>query len=491
MKTTAIHVGLHESPAFSTVYALPVWGIYPRTDSREILIFLKKPKKRGFSGRINFAGVVECLQIVSRRAICVHKERESRDWRCGTSEAMSVAPQYSVYDSRPREIFRYSEKHGKITFDYSCLKPYGIPSLPCHISMKSGWQQYKRKVFHSGEVRVKLLLIAVLGYEAVYGKRLLKREKSLDEEKEEKHSDHVEILCHNGLHSDLLLKSKDMYYVMLYKGKLLFSNTDTRSKQNPLMSYIGIKFESVLTRQKNPTDSSHCKVLLEGKYGKWPFKSVVEVDAYKRAARGMRIEQTDEQKRVDLYVEMKLCLIPDLNIDEVVTLKSKQEQLEYLRRSIKTFKFKVQKWLFQTYLGRQDHLVIGLRDDTYQLRYVFVFDVVTDLLPFMKESYTAIYNKFESSVDTLDVCYTTIYEQIKKLQKEETDVFILKTNNLSVVPAPENVDSNAVLTPEWLAVQRDGKNATDALATVPEVDMAQLEKLKIAEIDQQLSRLQV
>ncbi|KGK35838.1 hypothetical protein JL09_g5012 [Pichia kudriavzevii] len=335
--------------------------------------------------------------------------------------------QLAIFSSRLEIIHRYSLKGEKITFDESELKPYRLISDlelgkrvdPKYPSVKKGWRKYRRKIFKMNESRIRYLLLTLLDYE---------RKVPMDNT--------LEVYCHNGLFSDLL-NAKEGYYVVQYKNKLIFASTSTRANQNQLLSYIGVKFEALMKCQPSPRDCSHCKLLLNGEYGRWPFKSVVEVDAFKKTPRGK------------VYCEMKLCYSSNAKEYAISKLTSNREFLEFLRINVKSFRKKIEKWLFQAYFGRQDILVVGLRDDDFKLICNTELKVIEEIIPFVRQTYPSLYEKFINAPQTVSSSLDTIHRQIKQLQRTETDVFLLDTS------FPLNVERCArkfetIIIPEFL-----------------------------------------
>lgn len=389
---------------------------------------------------------------------------------------------FSVFDSRPKEIFRYALLNNKIEFNYNGLNPYYLKenlkigeNYKCDnsISLKDGLKNYKRKIFKKKESRIYNFLLTLVAYESLNNI---------------KPSENLEIYCHNGLHCDLILKTKDSYNVILYKNKLIFSNIQTRAKDNPLFSYIGIKLETILCNQSSPINDSHNKLLLKGKYGEWNFKSVVEIDSYKKTSLKSLDEMNDDE-RYKKYCEIKLCLV-DINNPEIFEkISSKIELLLFLKKKVKKFNEKLKKWLFQSFFGRQDILVIGIRNNDFKLICNEEFDVITDILPFVKEYYPILYNSFLGSIDKLDQCYSTIYTKIKSLQKSENDLFLVDCKNLSVsLLTKDNNDGrtfNNILINEYLQWV---KNENDTLATNKYIDKEKYLKLKSKMIEQNLDK---
>lgn len=359
---------------------------------------------------------------------------------------------YSITKSRPVEICRYSLFDSSLHFNYKGFKPYHLKgtmrpgknyAVKERISLKEGLENYRRKVFEKNESRVRNMLLTIVAYESLNGL-------------EPRQDGQVEIYCHNGLHNDLVLHTSDVYNVILYKNKLIFANTDDRRNNNPLFAYIGVKFETVLCNEPSPVDGSHNKLLLKGRYGRWDFKSVVEIDSY-RSPEGQTLDEMTEDERYRNYCEVKLCFAPGRYLRAGLSkTRTKRDFLRLLKRNVGHFDSKTEKWLFQSYFGRQDKLVVGVRNGLFELVCNEELDVVEDLLPFVETEYPRLYEKFTRSIDTLDAAYETILRQVRAQQKSETDVFELRCCNHSVRLLEETGDAgqrrlfHKILVPEYL-----------------------------------------
>lgn len=391
---------------------------------------------------------------------------------------------YSIFNSRPKEIFRYALINHKIEFNYNGLNPYYLKenlvigeNYKCDnsISLKEGLNGYKRKIFKEKESRIYNFLLTLIAYESLHNI---------------KPSDNLEVYCHNGLHCDLILKTKDTYNVILYKNKLIFSNTQTRAKDNPLFAYIGIKLETILCNQPSPINDSHNKLLLKGKYGEWNFKSVVEIDSYKKSSKSEKsLDELDDDERYKKYCEIKLCLVDQIESGIFEKMNSKIELLLFLKSNVKRFDTKLKKWLFQSYFGRQDILVVGIRNNDFKLVCNEEFDVITDILPFVKQYYSILYQLFLGSIDKLDQHYSTIYKKIKSLQKSEEDLFLVDCKTLNVKRATKENSGgrtfNNILINEYLQWVNNEK---DILAGNHRIDGKKYLVLKSKTIEQNLNR---
>ena len=368
-------------------------------------------------------------------------------------KTMKMGFKYSIRRSRPVEIYRYSLFGNTLHFDYKGFKPYRLneklrPGLNYSvgepISLKTGVKNYHRKIFGKDESRIRNMLLTIVAFESANG---IKPNAGMP-------NGEVEIYCHNGLHNDLVLGTSDVYHVILYKNKLIFANTDDRADNDPLFAYIGIKFETILCNEPSPVDGSHNKLLLQGKYGRWGFKSVVEIDSY-RALAGKTLEQMSEADRYRNYCEIKLCFSPSRRMEKMLLkTKSKRRFLMVLKGTVRNFATRAEKWLFQSYFGRQDKLVIGVRSSKFELICNEEIDVVKDFLPFVKDVYPDIYERFLHAIDVLDAAYAEILQRLRARQQSETDVFELRCDTRDVrllSDGPEHRTFHKIMVPEYLA----------------------------------------
>ncbi|TID31153.1 hypothetical protein CANINC_000261 [Pichia inconspicua] len=244
----------------------------------------------------------------------------------------------------------------------------------------------------------------------------------------------TEIYCHNGLFTDLMTKSHEKYRCIKHNSKLFISGTSTRKNQDRVLTYIGPRFETFVTNQAIPKhDKDHYKALLEGNWGEWNYKSVVEIDAYKFGEDGKKIEDMTEEERLKSYAEIKLCSAYNLKMDQVKQIKNKEEFLTVLSKQVKAFKRKIEKWLFQSYFGRQDTLVIGVRNSLYKLMCYEEIDMFEDLLPFVKEKYPDVYAKFLMSPEILEGKFEKLFNnapdgEVMEFLTNDPEVILLPTN---------------------------------------------------------------
>lgn len=313
----------------------------------------------------------------------------------------------AIFNARPRDIHRYSIYKDIISFDFFALHPYHMKETfrpgrnhgEEYPSMKDHYKQFKNHVLDDKKPLSSNLQWTLLDYEKKNNLNFIHN------------PDITEIYCHNGLFIDLMTGKSEKYRCIKYNNKLFISNTSLRKNQDKLLSFIGARFETFLTNQRVPKhNKDHYKALLEGNWGKWNYKSVVEIDTYKLGEDGKKIEDMNEEERLKSYAEIKLCFAYDVKPQEVKQIESKDEFFTFLTKRVKSFKRKLEQWMFQSYFGRQDTLIIGVRNGLFELMCYEEIDMFDDLLPFVKKTYPKVYAKFLNSHDILERKLSQLYE---------------------------------------------------------------------------------
>ncbi|GMM31457.1 hypothetical protein DAMA08_042020 [Martiniozyma asiatica (nom. inval.)] len=363
----------------------------------------------------------------------------------------------SVFSNRPIEVFRYSKKGGElssVTFDYSGLAKLSIPRnyTPPKLTpqffrqwdVRKGSRKFKHYVFAKDISRIDLLLKSVVSYESTISKGTEIDSLTDQLTKLEIKSKRRQILCHNGLFTDIALGSKECYEVIYYKNQIIFANTERRENQNDLFSYIGLKFEHYLARSEEKVDDGHFKLLLKGQYGDFPFLSVVEVDG----ATEKWIEPTNNTEQMNAlnnYVEVKLTLVHDFpTIEKLNKIVSPSEVLTYVEKNVKFFDKKLEKWLYQCWFGRQDTLIIGTRDQSFKILFVKQLHI-NDLIQYIKKNKLRMYERFTSSIEKIEKVLTMVDDYVLKNSqaKEKENVFLLKLGSRPLIEktSPEKANS--------------------------------------------------
>lgn len=197
----------------------------------------------------------------------------------------------------------------------------------------------------------------------------------------------------------------------------------------------------------------------------------------------------DDAKRYKKYCEIKLCLVDQIEPEILQKMNSKTELLLFLGSNVKKFGEKLKKWLFQSYFGRQDILVVGIRNSDFKLVCNEEFDIITDILPFVKQYYPILYELFLGSIDKLDQCYSTIYKKVKSLQKSEEDLFFVDCKTLNVKPATKKNSGgrtfNTIMINEYLQWANKEK---DILSGNYRIDKEKYLVLKSKMIEQNLNK---
>lgn len=371
---------------------------------------------------------------------------------------------------RPYKLFQYSDTHGKLTFDLKQLRPCKLLQdlSTKKVSVTEGVQNFTTTVFTKKESKCKNLLLTIIAYESV---------------NDIKHDDtKLEVYCQNGFFSDVAMNTRDKYSVVLYKNKMIIANTSTREGQDRKLSYIGLKFESLLQSEPSPVDTSHTRILLKGNFGKWDYKSVVEIDGYKPIEENGKIlnlnEIPDDKLLENLYeVKLNSCYFSD-DLD----LNDPYKCLRYLYDHLPYFNHKCRKWLYQSYFGRQDRLIIGMRDHSFKVTANFEINVLTDLIPFIEKFCPKIYQEFINSPKKIEEMLDRVYNKVKI---EEKKVICFRCDSASFGGRVEFKD---MIIPEYLEWVDNGN---DILESCPFVDGPEYKKLKDSKLSESLSNLKI
>ena len=279
---------------------------------------------------------------------------------------------------------------------------------------------------------------------------------------------------------------------------MIFAKTGTKNKPVKIYSYIGHKFVATVCKTDNPRDLSYFKLLLEGKYGDWKYKSVARVNGFKQHyiwEKEKAIDDFPSNERFKRYTEIRLCYIhDDSKFNELDDIKSKKEFLEFVDANAKSFESKLSKWLFKGYFSRQDILVIGLRDEKMMLKCYEEISIEYELLPFIKEHYHDLYNLFINRESTLNDAFNKIYDSMIALREHEKDVFVVNTKTLEVKKVEEgngeggNELFNDILIEEYRSKIEKNEDILDQCSII---DHEQLEELRMQTITDKMKKLAV
>lgn len=335
--------------------------------------------------------------------------------------------------ARPRQVFCYTQKKGEVLFDESGLG--GAVVIPKWLEqgkshkrwdLQAGLAEFTPYTIPKEVSTVKNLLITMVEYE--------KRNSKATEEKEPKDNsgeddlasllkdlsikDKGTILTHNGLFTDIVLRSKDVYNVIFYRGYYIFANTSRREGQQKYFAYIGLKFENLLKNDASIPNNDHFKILLNGTIGGAPFYSVAEIDGVKK---GYKADLPYEEK-TNHYMEVKLCLTQQA--PKFQASATEMDKLFWLRSNVNHFETKCKKWLFQSYFARQDTILVGTRNRMSFVTGAFIVNVDT-LVAFVKKVYPGAYQKFVRKDETLALTCKKIMDFVDahKCENEKENVF--------------------------------------------------------------------
>ncbi|QPG74559.1 hypothetical protein FOA43_001890 [Brettanomyces nanus] len=350
-----------------------------------------------------------------------------------------------------KEVLYYSQINAtQISFDKSQLEPYRLPLAKTlnngDWNTRNGYKLFQAKKFGENESRIRNLLLITIKYELTkYGTKYIR----------------PKVLCHSGLFCDVINNSKETYDVICYDGQLIFSSTNRRLDQNLLISYIGIRFEDLLkyndVTQKTRDNFKHFKTLGEGYIGDKEqgdvisFLSVTEIDSLKGT----------KDKEPGKYTEIKLTISHGMNWKKLQT-SDNTAFLATMSRAVSGFERKLLKWILQCKFGMSKHLLVGLRDGSFNVRAVHLFSLEKDLIPFLKRHYRREYSIYVSAIDKLQQFFAWIEQSIEK--NKDCTVYRLEINGYSCKLSPlvspeesEQVFNNVMIKPfiQWRETKKD------------------------------------
>lgn len=304
--------------------------------------------------------------------------------------------------ARPSHIFQYSKVGDEIRFNTDALHPMVVPSdlkpgIQYNPQTKAKWMTLEGlKDFNVGSQKipqnrstVENLLRTMIRYHQLNPGFKARQ-----------------LLCHNGFFTDLALKTNDKYEIHIYRGQTIVVGCNRRdNNEKPQLAYCGLKFEQLLQQKSDAkVTNDHCKLLLDGEYKPFTFNSVVEIDGINPLI--------DEQADASMtpYIESKLCFINEEISSNTVKRWNDIECLKYIFKKCKRFDEKVLKYLFQSYFGKQDTLIIGVRNHKFQVQFIVEFSLV-DLLKFIQSKHPRIYDRFQSGMQNVSKGLNVIKKQ--------------------------------------------------------------------------------
>lgn len=259
-------------------------------------------------------------------------------------------PRHILQDSFERnQVAFFSRDERKLTVDQSQLKPYQIPHQ--RLNVHPGNSNYIPRVFTKKSQISDLLTVL----------SILHKDGQID-------LCGYELICQSNFFQYCALLKQSEYYALKVKNKLIIVNTDTRQDQNPFMSYIGIHFENLITEGPNCQTRSNNS----------SFNSIVQTQI-----NGMKCLYTCEIDSYDPFIS-KANTVPDIAYTEIKLVLSKKiptsnmknsEILKLLRKGNTSFEDFLYRVLIQCRFGNNHQVLIGIRDNSFNVRLVRLFSV--------------------------------------------------------------------------------------------------------------------
>ncbi|QOU22054.1 hypothetical protein BRETT_002219 [Brettanomyces bruxellensis] len=296
-----------------------------------------------------------------------------------------------------------------IVFDKRSLNPFKLPSYATlqakKWNVKKGYRSFTYRIFKRAESMVKNLLLTTIKYESDHGSS--------------PSFQLPQVLCHSGLFKDILA-DKAKYQVIPFDGQLIFVGTNRRYNQNLLISYSGIRFEDLL-ETGDPTIQTKNNFQHFKSLSRWKFRSqtgdqplecltVTEIDSLN--PKGDRLNEG--KKDPSRYTEIKMAYA-------CPTFEYGNDVLDILRNVKRNFGHRLFQWVTQCKYGMSNYLLIGLRSPDYNIWKVQLYDIDSDVIPYLKKYFKQDYIEYQCSSDTLTKVLRWVKDSIEKSMKKSHD----------------------------------------------------------------------
>lgn len=333
-------------------------------------------------------------------------------------------PKADLRDSFHRQERGYFSRdaHGQITLDQSQLRTYQLKHSTM-LNVHNGSSGYKPRIFkRTSQLKDFLTALGML------------------EDRGTLKVGDYQLICQSNFFQSAALLRQSEYYVISHKGQLFIVNSETREGQSAFMSYIGIRFEDLLTMGANcpPTVSNDCSYnsIVETTVAGMKCLYTCEIDTY-RPVEGSQ-EVLDER-----YTEVKLILSKKIPLKNA----KNQEILKVLRKGSNAFEEFLYRLNVQCRFGNNHNVVLGIRDAGYNVRILREFSLSGDIERCFKSLHNPIpqgvtfkyavggYDGYLRSVDYIE----GVLGIIKKAVQDGNDVckVRIRTDEIDVVPVTE------------------------------------------------------
>ncbi|GMM32032.1 hypothetical protein DAMA08_047770 [Martiniozyma asiatica (nom. inval.)] len=269
-----------------------------------------------------------------------------------TGELFNSTPKHKLSDSfKRKEISFFSVFNDKIFLDQSQLHPITLPHLKPALNVKIGHKKYIPKTFRSDESTIGNFLNAIA----------LNKDINVN---------NYQLICPSNFFQCCALLQTSEFDVILYKEKIIIANTNTRVNQNAFISYIGIRFEDIITNPDCSTrhNRNSYNSIVETEICGMKCLYTCEIDSY-----NPDIFTGDEAEVIDSlsYTEIKMLLanrIPQQN-------NTNKQILQTLSKVNFTFENFLYKLLVQCRFGNNHNALLGIRDSGFNVRLIRTFEL--------------------------------------------------------------------------------------------------------------------
>lgn len=261
-----------------------------------------------------------------------------------------------------KEVYYFSDDHSSVTLDKSQILPYKIPTGAYNMNICLGYKNYIPKTFKAEESTCYSLL-----------KSILLKNLELDKEG-------YKIISQSSFFQYSITKRASVFYILYSKGKIFIANSDRRLGQDQKLSYIGIRFEDLLTHNG----------IFKTVDNRNSFYSTREltIDGIK-CLYCAEIDSCDPTSNE--YTEIKMVLCRGVMPTRKQKRSTKLKLIGYNNAYYNIFLFRL---IVQCQFSGIDNVVIGVRDSSFNVRNIDNYSIKSDIEPFFKREYPELYAQY-------------------------------------------------------------------------------------------------
>lgn len=280
------------------------------------------------------------------------------------------------------EIAYFSKTGDVVTIDKSNIKPYNIPktnksqNCPYGLNVLLGHHNYKPITFPNPISTIKPFLTAIDNLNLS--------------------TNQYSLISPSSLYQYIIISKHSSFTVIRKNSLTIIYNNDSRFSQNIKMSYVGIRFEDLLT---GPT---HQKTFSNSN----SYYSIIEHTPTKNhlALYFSEIDSIDPIS--NKYTEIKLILCRGRKPHH--SEHNQSRILNLLNYNNPYFIDFLKKLIVQCHFSLIDNVLIGVRDDSFNIRNITNFSIINHIIPFVK-NHDKSWN-LQEKLQKLDLIIKTIIE---------------------------------------------------------------------------------